>query len=255
ILTNNFIPCNGRFPTIIALLSIFLAAVPILPLRSMLTALLLVAVIIIAVAVTLGVSKLLSKTILKGEPSSFALELPPYRRPQIGKVIVRSLLDRTVFVLLRAIAVAAPAGLIIWLMANISIGEQSILSICAGFFEPFGRLIGLDGMIIMAFLLGFPANEIVIPITLMGYLSTGSLTGYNGLDGLYQLLVANGWTLNTAICMILLTVFHYPCATSTITVYKETHSLKWTALSMLLPTVIGVISCMAVTAVFKLCGA
>ena len=255
ILTNNFVPCNGRFPTIIALLSIFLAAVPILPLRSVLTALLLVLVIVIAVAATLCVSKLLSKTILKGEPSSFALELPPYRRPQIGKVIVRSLLDRTVFVLLRAIAVAAPAGLIIWLMANISVGEQSILSICAGFFEPFGRLIGLDGMIIMAFLLGFPANEIVIPITLMGYLSTASLTGYNGLDGLYQLLIANGWTLNTAICMILLTVFHYPCATSTITVYKETHSLKWTALSMLLPTVIGVILCMTVTAVFRLCGA
>ncbi|MEE1018152.1 MAG: ferrous iron transport protein B [Acutalibacteraceae bacterium] len=253
ILTNNFIPCNGRFPTIIALLSIFLATVPILPLRSMLTALLLVSVIVIAVSATLGVSKVLSKTILKGEPSSFALELPPYRRPQIGKVIIRSLLDRTVFVLLRAIAVAAPAGLIIWLMANISIGQQSILSICAGFFEPFGRLIGLDGMIIMAFLLGFPANEIVIPITLMGYLSTGSLTGYNGLDGLYQLLISNGWTLNTAICMILLTVFHYPCATSTITVYKETHSIKWTALSMLLPTVIGVALCMAVTAVFKLC--
>ena len=255
ILTNNFIPCNGRFPTIIALLSIFFAAVPILPLRSLLTALMLVAVIVIAVSATLGTSKLLSKTILKGESSSFALELPPYRRPQIGKVIVRSLLDRTVFVLLRAIAVAAPAGLIIWLMANVSVNGSSILSICAGFFEPFGRLLGLDGMIIMAFLLGFPANEIVIPITLMGYLSTGSLTGYNGLDGLYQLLIQNGWTLNTAISMILLTVFHYPCATSTITVYKETHSLRWTALSMLLPTVIGVILCMAVTAVFKLCGA
>lgn len=255
ILTNNFIPCNGRFPTIIALLSIFIATVPILPLRSLLTALLLVSVIIISVAATLGVSKLLTKTILKGEPSSFALELPPYRRPQIGKVIVRSLLDRTIFVLLRAIAVAAPAGLVIWLMANIGVGEQSILSICAGFFEPFGRLLGLDGMIIMALLLGFPANEIVIPITLMGYLSTGSLTGYNGLDGLYQLLVANGWTMNTAICMILLTVFHYPCATSTITVYKETHSIKWTAISMLLPTVIGMILCMTVTAVFRLCGA
>lgn len=255
ILTNNFIPCNGRFPTIIALLSIFMAAVPILPVRSALTALLLVLVIIFATAATLGISKLLSKTVLKGESSSFALELPPYRRPQIGKVIVRSLLDRTIFVLLRAIAVAAPAGLIIWLMANISIGEQSVLSICAGFFEPFGKLIGLDGMIIMAFLLGFPANEIVIPITLMGYLSTGSLISYNGLDGLHQLLIQNGWTINTAICMILLTMFHYPCATATITVYKETHSIKWTAISMLLPTVIGVLLCMLVTAIFRLCGA
>lgn len=193
---------------------------------------------------TLLVSKLLSRTLLKGVPSSFTLELPPYRRPQVGKVIIRSVFSRTVFVLGRAAAVAAPAGLVIWLMANVNVAGGTLLSHCAAFLDPFARAIGLDGILLLAFILGFPANEIVLPIALMGYTASGTLAGAEAGEFL-AILTANGWTPLTAACAILFSLFHWPCSTTLITVWKETRSLKWTALSFLIPTAAGVAVCFA----------
>jgi len=166
---------------------------------------------------TLIVSKILSNTILKGIPSNFTLELPPYRKPQVGKIIVHSIFDRTLFVLGRAIVVAIPAGLVIWIMANIYIGNSSILTHSANFLDPFGKLIGLDGYILMAFILGFPANEIVIPIIIMSYMATGSLLELDSLVHLKELLISNGWTWLTAVCVMLFSLMHWPCATTCLT--------------------------------------
>lgn len=246
ILTNNFVPCNGRFPTLIAIISMFFAGVIALPYRSFVSTLLLTGTIIIGVFMTFLTSKFLSKTILKGMPSSFILELPPYRRPQIGKVIIRSIFDRTLFVLGRAVLVAAPAGLLIWLMSNIFIGEMSVFSYCSNFLDPFARLIGMDGIILMAFILGFPANEIVMPIIIMSYLCTGTLTNFESLEELHLLLVNNGWTWLTAVCTMLFSLMHFPCGTTCLTIKKETGSLKWTAVSFLLPTIIGILTCFLV---------
>ena len=212
---------------------------------SLASAALLMGCIVLAVAMTLWASRLLSATVLKGVPSSFSLELPPYRAPQVGQVLIRSILDRTLFVLGRAVAVAAPAGLLIWIAANVSIGEQSILLHLAGFLQPLGGMMGLDGIILLAFLLGFPANEIVVPCILMGYLSAGSLTGYGSLAELHGLLAANGWTVSTAVCALLFTLFHFPCGTTCFTIWRETRSAKWTALAVVLPTAAGVLLCMA----------
>lgn len=254
ILTNNFVPCNGRFPTIIAIISMFFIGAVTLPFQSALSALMLTGVIVLGVFMTFAVSRLLSGTLLKGVPSSFALELPPYRRPQIGKVIVRSIFDRTLFVLGRAIAVAAPAGLIIWVMANVSVGGASLLSHCAGFLDPFARLLGMDGIILMAFILGFPANEIVVPIMIMAYMATGSIFEFESLVELKTLLVANGWTWVTAICTILFSLMHWPCSTTCLTIYKETGSRKWTLLSFLIPTGIGIIVCFLFANAVRLLG-
>lgn len=244
ILTNAFVPCNGRFPTLIALISMFFVTGAGLW-SSLASAALLMGCIVLAVAMTLWASRLLSATVLKGVPSSFSLELPPYRAPQVGQVLIRSILDRTLFVLGRAVAVAAPAGLLIWIAANVSIGEQSILLHLAGFLQPLGGMMGLDGIILLAFLLGFPANEIVVPCILMGYLSAGSLTGYGSLAELHGLLAANGWTVSTAVCALLFTLFHFPCGTTCFTIWRETRSAKWTALAVVLPTAAGVLLCMA----------
>ena len=249
ILTNVFVPCNGRFPTLILLLTIFFAGGS--GASSFLPALLLAGLIVLGVLMTLLVSKLLSRTLLKGVPSSFTLELPPYRRPQVGKVIIRSVLDRTVFVLGRAAAVAAPAGLVIWLMANVNVAGGTLLSHCAAFLDPFARAIGLDGMLLLAFILGFPANEIVLPIALMGYTASGTLAGAEAGEFL-AILTANGWTPLTAACAILFSLFHWPCSTTLITVWKETHSLKWTALSFLIPTAAGIAVCFAVAQLGRL---
>ncbi len=249
ILTNNFVPCNGRFPTLIAVLTMFFAGAGA---SSLLSALLLTAVIIFSVGMTFAVTKLLSATLLKGTPSSFTLELPPYRKPQIGKVIVRSIFDRTLFVLGRAAAVAAPAGLVIWLMANVSVGGASLLNHCAGFLAPFARLMGLDGVILMAFILGFPANEIVIPIIIMAYTAQGSLLELDSTWQLRQLLVANGWTWSTAVSMVIFSLLHWPCSTALITAYRETLSRKWTALTALIPTAAGMLLCMLFTAAVSL---
>jgi len=203
---------------------------------------------------TLFISKMLSKTILKGVPSSFTLELPPYRRPQVGKIIVRSILDRTLFVLGRAVMVAAPAGLIIWILANIYVGDLSLLAHCAAFFDPFARLIGLDGFILMAFILGFPANEIVIPIIIMSYMATGSILQLDSLDQLRGLLVSHGWTWLTAICTMLFSLMHWPCGTTCWTIRKETQSWKWTAVSFLVPTISGIVICFIVANVVRMLG-
>lgn len=249
IITNSFIPCNGRLPTLIAIISIFFTAGLCGEAKSALTSLLLILVIVFAVAATLLTSKLLSKTILKGMPSSFVLELPSYRRPQFLKVIVRSVFDRTIFVLGRAVSVALPAGAVIWVMANVSINDVTLLKYCTDFLNPLGVLLGVDGVILMAFILGFPANEIVIPIILMSYMSVGTLTDYSSLTQLFELLTANGWTLTTAICTIILCIMHSPCSTTCITIYKETKSIKWTAVSILTPVLIGMALCFIVNSI------
>lgn len=241
ILTNVFVPCNGRFPTLLMLISVFFAGSQG---SSLLSALMLAGVVGLGILMTFLISRLLSATILKGVPSSFTLELPPYRRPQVGKVIVRSVLDRTVFVLGRAAAVAAPAGLVIWLMANVNVAGGTLLSHCAAFLDPFARAIGLDGILLLAFILGFPANEIVLPIALMGYTASGTLASAEAGEFL-AILTANGWTPLTAACAILFSLFHWPCSTTLITVWKETRSLKWTALSFLIPTAAGIAVCFA----------
>lgn len=246
ILTNNFVPCNGRFPTLIALLTMFFVGVRGGVFSSLLSALLLTLVILLGILATFAVTKLLSKTLLRGVPSSFTLELPPYRKPQVGKVLVRSVCDRTLFVLGRAAAVAAPAGMVLWLMANLTVGGSSILSHCAAFLDPFARLMGLDGVILIAFLLGFPANEIVVPIIIMAYLAEGSLLELQSLAEMKALFAANGWTPVTALCTMLFSLMHWPCSTTLLTIKKETGSLKWTALAAALPTVIGAAACMAV---------
>lgn len=246
VITNSLVPCNGRFPALIAVISMFFAGGS----GSLVSALLLTALIVFAVAMTLLASRLLSATLLRGVPSSFTLELPPYRPPQIGRVIIRSVLDRTVFVLGRAAAVAAPAGLIIWLMANVSIGSGTLLSLCAGFLDPLGRLLGLDGVILMAFLLGFPANEIVIPIMLMAYTAQGMLIDYQGLGELRAILVQNGWTAKTALCFLIFALMHWPCSTTLVTIKKETGSLKWTLVSLLTPALMGGALCMLVNLLF-----
>ena len=254
ILTNNFVPCNGRFPTLIAIITMFFAGVAALPLQSALSTLMLTGIIIFGVCMTLFTSKLLSKTVLKGIPSSFALELPPYRRPQVGKVIVRSIFDRTLFVLGRAAAVAAPAGLVIWILANVMVGDTSLLSYCTSFLDPFARTIGLDGVILMAFILGFPANEIVMPIIIMSYLCSGSIMDFDSLEQLRLLLVNHGWTWLTAVCTMLFSLLHFPCGTTCWTIYKETKSIKWTALAFLLPTLSGIVVCFLITTLARICG-
>jgi ferrous iron transport protein B len=253
-ITNNFVPCNGRFPTIIAIITMFFSGMVVGPLQSIVSTLLLTGVIILGILMTLLVSKLLSKTILKGLPSSFTLELPPYRKPQIGRVIVRSVFDRTLFVLGRAAMVAAPAGVIIWIMANIYAGNQSLLSHCANFLDPLAKFLGLDGYILMAFILGFPANEIVIPIIIMSYMATGSMLELDSLVQLRSLLISHGWTWLTAVCVMLFSLMHWPCGTTCLTIKKETQSWKWTLVSFLVPTIAGIIICFIFTTTVRLLG-
>ena len=250
ILTNSLVPCNGRFPTLITLISLFFmggfqasknGTLPIPP--SLATALFLTGLILLGIGATLLSSLILSKTLLRGMPSSFTLELPPYRKPQFGKIIVRSVLDRTLFVLGRALLVAAPAGLIIWLLANLKWGGISLLSYLSGFLDPAGRLLGMDGIILTGFILGFPANEIVIPIILMAYLQTGQLVEISDQAQLFSLLSAHGWTVKTAVCMAVFSLFHWPCSTTCLTIRKETGSWFWTMIAFLLPTVIGIGLC------------
>lgn len=282
ILTNSLVPCNGRFPLLLTMISLMVgtsaigaattvesavvesatiesaaiesaaieaAAVEAATIEasaffsSALRALLLTGFLLLGVFMTFAASWLLSHTLLKGVPSSFTLELPPYRRPQLGRIIVRSVFDRTLFVLFRAVSVAAPAGLLIWLLANISVNDVSLLLIISGFLEPFGRFIGLDGVILMAFILAFPANEIVLPIILMAYLQNTALVPMDDMSGLASLLAAHGWTLRTVICMSIFTLFHWPCSTTCLTIRKETGSLKWTVAAFLLPTAVGVLLC------------
>lgn len=253
-ITNTFVPCNGRFPTLIALSAIFIGGMANGAFGSFVSTLSLTAVVLLGIVITLLISKILSKTILKGLPSAFTLELPPYRKPQIGRIIVRSILDRTIFVLGRAVAVAAPAGLLIWILANISIGGESILAHTAGFLDPFGKLLGMDGYIILAFILGLPANEIVLPIIIMSYMASGSLIELNDIEQLRQLLVSNGWTWLTGVCVMLFSLMHFPCATTLWTIRKETRSMKWTIASFAVPTITGIIVCFITANIVRLLG-
>jgi len=251
--TNSFVPCNGRFPTLIALTTIFIAG-SVAKFQSLVAASMVLGIIVLGVAITLTVSRILSKTVLKGLPSSFTLELPPYRKPQVGQILIRSLLDRTLFVLARAVSVAAPAGTCIWLMANMSVGGSSLLDHAAAFLHPFAHLIGLDGYILMAFILGLPANEIVIPIIIMSYMHSGTILELENLNQLRELLVTHGWTWLTAVCTMLFSLNHWPCGTTLLTIKKETQSLKWTLISFLVPTLTGIIVCTIVAQTARLLG-
>ncbi|WOC33419.1 MULTISPECIES: ferrous iron transport protein B [Caproicibacterium] len=254
ILTNNFVPCNGRFPTLIAIISIFFVSGMTGIAQSSTAALLLFLIVVLGVLATFLMSRLLSATVLKGVPSSFTLELPPYRKPQVGRVLVRSLLDRTIFVLGRAVSVAAPAGLLLWLLANLRIGGSTVLALCAGALDPIGHFFGMDGVILLAFILGFPANEIVVPIILMGYLGMGQLTDMTSYSALQGLLVQNGWSGVTAVCVALFCLLHWPCATTVLTIHKESGSWKWTALAAALPTGCGLLLCALVANGARLLG-
>ena len=246
-LTNSLVPCNGRFPLLITLLTAFLSGEAMLGASAGL-----LASLVLSVCVTLLVSRLLSATLLRGESSAFSLELPPYRRPRVGQVLVRSLLDRTVFVLGRAVTVAAPAGLLIYLLGNCTVGDTTLLAHGAAALDPLGRALGLDGMILLAFLLGFPANEIVLPILLMGYSSAGTLVDGASLAELKTMLLANGWTGTTALCMLLFSLFHFPCGTTCLTIRRETGSRRWTLLAAALPTAMGMALCIAIHGVWTL---
>ncbi len=250
-LTNNFAPCNGRFPTMIALASLLVMGAA----ASFNATLIVVAIVLFGIVTTLVVSWGLSKTLLKGIPSSFTLELPPYRKPQIGRIITRSIFDRTLFVLRRAVCVAAPTGGIIWLMANIHIGEASILAHSANLLNPFGQLLGMDGYILMAFVLGLPANEIVMPILIMSYVSSGTMIELNSLGALHQLFVVeHGWTWLTAVSVMLFSLLHYPCATTLLTILKESGSFKWTMLAALIPLGVAITVCFVLAQSARLLG-
>lgn len=245
-ITNSFVPCNGRFPILIAIIAMFFSG------GGIKSALILTAFVVLGIGMTFLASKLLSMTVLKGQPSSFTLELPPYRRPAIGRIIVSSVFDRTLFVLGRAAAVAAPAGLIIWIFANVSIGGASLLNICCAALDAPARFIGLDGVILMAFILGFPANETVIPIMVMAYMATGSITAVTDLTAVRHLLLDNGWTWLTAVNTMIFTLMHWPCSTTLLTVKKETGSKKWTFAAFAVPALCGAVLCFAVTWIVRI---
>ena len=252
ILTNSFVPCNGRFPFLITIATIFIAGSIQGFGGSIVSTITVMFVILLGIFMTLVISKILSKTILKGLPSSFVLELPPYRKPQFGKILVRSIFDRTLFVLGRAICVAAPAGLVIWIFANVGINGESLLNITANFLDPFANLMGLDGYILTAFIFGIPANEIVLPIILMCYLGNGSLVDLDDTFAIGNILAQNGWTILTAINVMIFTCLHFPCTTTLLTIKKETGKWKWTILSFVIPTVCGIVLCMFTTFVYNI---
>jgi len=289
ILTNNFVICNGRFPTLIALSTVLVnqfvrgslgaaaggeaaagATGAVTGTVGAITgtvgaitgaagggawaSLIVVGIVLAGIVATFAVSWLLSRTLLRGVPSFFALELPPFRWPRVGQVLLRSVLDRTLFVLRRAVAVAAPAGALVWILGNTMIGGTSVVGHLAGFLGPFGRLMGLDGFILTAFILGLPANEIVLPILLMGYLSTGMMVKLDSLPALGAALAAHGWTWLTALCYMLFSLLHWPCATTLLTIWKETRSRLWTAAAALIPAGVAFIVCAAVAQVARALG-
>lgn len=247
-LTAPLMPCNGKFPTLIALITLLL---PSGMLATTWSALLLMGVLALSMGATLLSARLLSATLLKGVPSSFILELPPYRRPRVGEILLRSVLDRTLFVLGRAVAVAAPAGLLLWVLAHVELGGLSLLDHFTRTLDPLGRLLGMDGVILAAFILGWPAHEIVLPILLMSYLSAGTLVEVQNLT---HLLTQQGWTWLTVVCTLLFSLFHWPCSTTCLTLYRESGSVRWTVTAMVLPTALGAILCALLAAVVRLTG-
>jgi ferrous iron transport protein B len=236
ILTNNFVPCNGRFPTLIMLATVFVAAAFPPAVTSFIAAGTVVGVVLIGVFFTFLMSWILSRTLLKGEASAFTLELPPYRKPNFGRILYTSIIDRTIFVLWRAIQTAAPAGAIIWIMANVQVGDVNLARATADWLNPFGLLLGLDGVILLAYIIAIPANEIVVPTMMMVYMGTGMMVnGPSSNQAIFDLLVnGNGWTLLTAVNLMLFSLLHNPCATTVMTIYKETKSLKWATLSVVM---------------------
>lgn len=252
ILTNVFVPCNGRFPFLITISSIFIGASFITPWNNFISALVVVGIVLFGIVITLIMSKILSKTILKGEQSPYILELPPYRKPQIGKIIVRSIFDRTLFVLGRAAVIAIPAGIVIWIAGNVEISGTSILMHIANFLDPFANLMGLDGVILTAFILSLPANEIVLPIILMCYMSSGVMVNLEDITSIGNILIQNGWTIITAINVMLFSLLHFPCSTTLLTIKKESGSLKWMMLAFMLPTICGIIICLISNGVYNL---
>lgn len=250
-LTNSLVPCNGRFPMITTLISVF-TVVFIGRELSLLSGIFLTFFIVLSISVTFLATNILSKTLLKGETTAYTLELPPFRKPQTGKIIIRSIMDRTLFVLGRALKTAIPAGMLIYLMANITSGGESLLKIVSDFLDPLGKMMGLDGVILLGFILGFPANEIVLPIILMGYLTATNLTQVPDICAISEILLNNGWTVCTAICTVIFSLFHWPCATTVLTVKKETKSLKWTAISVLFPTAIGFVFCVVINGIYNI---
>ena len=248
LVTNNFIPCNGRLPSLIAIISIFFASASDGEAKPYITALIMVGVFAVSVTVTLVVSRILSGTVFKGDTAGFVMELPPYRRPEIIKTIIRSFADKTIPVLLRAVYVACPAGAVIWILNNTVISGTPLSVRLAGFLDPLGAIMGLDGIILLAFILGFPANETVIPVMLTVYLSSGVMIDCGSYKELSAILIAHGWTALTALCFLTVCVFHFPCSTTCLTLYKETRSLKLTAVAIALPTAIGIMTCMLISA-------
>lgn len=249
IITNCFVPCNGRFPAIIAIVSMFLTSGS--RFSSLISALIMTGAISLSVLITLVVSRILSKTVLKGVPAGFTLELPPYRIPRIGKVILRSVLDRTLVVLGRAVVVALPAGIIIWACSNINIGQETVLKTVATAIDPFARLFGMDGNVLFGFILALPANEIALPIMAMGY-SGGALAEISSLETTAALFYANGFGTVNAICTLVFILFHWPCATTILTIWKETKSIKWTVLSVIVPLLTGLSLCFFINIASKL---
>ncbi len=253
-LTNNFVPCNGRFPTLITLASIFFGGLVVSEAGGIKAAFMVVLLVVLGIGITLMVSWILSKTLLKGIPSSFILELPPYRKPLVGQILIRSLIDRTLFVLSRAVVIAAPAGAIIWILANTMIGKQSIIVVLSRWLDPLANSIGLDGVILLAFILGLPANEIVLPIMIMTYLSAATMIELDSLEALQKLLIMEGWTWGTALCTMLFSLLHFPCGTTLLTIRKETKSIKWLVLAVIITTATAVTVCFVMNQLIHLLG-
>ena len=235
-LTNALVPCNGRFPTLLTLSAIFFGG------TACSAALVLTGCVLLGAAMTMAASFVLGKTILRGAPSHFTLELPPFRMPNVGRVLVRSVMDRSLFVLGRAAAIAAPAGLLLWLLGNVQIGGETILTFVARALEPVGAWLGMDGAILLAFALSFPANELLLPVWVM-IVSSGATLAQAQTADVGGLLLSSGWTMKTALCVMVFTLFHFPCSTTVLTIRKETGSTRWALLGMLLPAAIGVLFC------------
>lgn len=252
IVTNCFVPCNGRFPLLITIATIFFVGQFNGIVGSLVSTCVVLEVILLGIVLSLFISKILSVTLLKGESSGFILELPPYRKPQIGSILVRSVLDRTLFVLGRAISSAIPAGIVIWIMANIQIDGTSMISYIAYFFDPIAKIMGLDGYILTAFIFGIPANEIVLPILLMMYMKSGCLIDISDSFRIGEILIENGWTMLTAINVMIFTILHFPCMTTLLTIKKETNSSKWVWISFFIPTACGIIVCILTNALFNI---
>lgn len=252
IVTNCFVPCNGRFPLLITIATIFFAGMFNQMIGSLVSTAIVLCIILLGIVLSLFISKILSCTLLKGESSGFILELPPYRKPRIGSILVRSVLDRTLFVLGRAICSAIPAGFIIWILANVQIDGTSMISYIAYFLDPFGKIMGLDGYILTAFIFGIPANEIVLPILLMMYMKSGCLIDISNNFEIGKILIENGWTALTAINVMIFTILHFPCMTTLLTIKKETKSSKWLLISFLIPTVCGIVICTLTNAIFSI---